>query len=133
MRTRIATLRDAGRAACASSRSLPDAEAVRSRAQTVQSADAAARDAEECGDGGARLEGGVAQKSEIDDEHEQRGNFENRFRQRGAEESRRSSLHSSREQRFHGRFDLVEQNARVEADDERGDAEQRDAGVSQAR
>ena len=38
------------------------------------------------GDGDAGLEGGFAQEAEIDDEHEQRGDFEGRFRQRGAEE-----------------------------------------------
>ena len=46
----------------------------------------AAGDAEKCGNGDARLERGFAQKAEIDDQHQQRGNFESRFRQRGAEE-----------------------------------------------
>ena len=36
--------------------------------------------------GDARFERGLAQEAKIDDEHEERGDFENRFRQRGAEE-----------------------------------------------
>ena len=47
----------------------------------------AAEDAEACGDGDARFERGFAQEAEIDDENQQRGDFESGFRERGAEEA----------------------------------------------
>ena len=46
----------------------------------------AAGNAEKAAHGDARFERGPAQESEIDNQHQQRGNFENRFRQRRAEE-----------------------------------------------
>ena len=46
----------------------------------------AAGNAEQRRHGDAGFGRGLTQKAEIDDEHEQRGNFESRFRQRGAEE-----------------------------------------------
>ena len=46
----------------------------------------AARNAEQGGDGDAGLEGGFAEEAEVDDEDQQRGDFESGFGQCGAEE-----------------------------------------------
>ncbi len=86
VRTRMAHLRDACRAARGEQKIAAGAEAAGRPANTAQSAAAQPATPSRAATAMRVWSRGLAQKSEIDDEHEQRGDFESRFRQRGAEE-----------------------------------------------